>query len=194
VLKPDLLVSTGDLYDGGLRERSTIIDLFRDLEAPYGKYACTGNHEFIHGIEQTSEFTLEAGFKLLRNESIRQGDFLCVAAVDDPAGSSFGSASVVSEEDVFNSLSPDRLNIFLKHQPRIGAKSIGKFDLQLSGHTHKGQIFPFTLIVSLFYPYMDGLFDLGDSSYLYVSRGTGTWGPPIRFLTFPEITVIDFIS
>jgi predicted MPP superfamily phosphohydrolase len=193
-LDPDLLISTGDLFDGGLRERSTIIDLLRDLEAPYGKYACTGNHEFIHGIEQTSEFTEEAGFKLLRNESVMEGDFLCVAAVDDPTGSRFGGASGVPEETVLGSLSPERLSIFLKHQPRIGADSIGKFDIQLSGHTHKGQIFPFTLIVSLFYPYTDGLFDLGDNSYLYVSRGTGTWGPPIRFLAFPEITVIDFKS
>jgi predicted MPP superfamily phosphohydrolase len=95
---------------------------------------------------------------------------------------------------VLAALSPERLNIFLKHQPRIEAGSIGKFDIQLSGHTHKGQIFPFTLIVRIFYRYMDGLFDLGKGSYLYVSRGTGTWGPPIRFLTFPEITVIEFVK
>ena len=191
-LKPDLLVSTGDLFDGGLREEEAIIELFRDLEAPYGKYACTGNHEFIHGIEQTSEFTAKAGFRMLRNESITQGDFLGVAAIDDEAGGRFGNTSRVSEDKVLNSLYPDRLNIFLKHQPRIGTNSPVKFDIQLSGHTHNGQIFPFTLIVSLFYPYMDGLHDLGDNSYLYVSRGTGTWGPPIRFLTFPEITIIDF--
>ena len=192
VLKPDLLVSTGDFFDGGLRESETIVELIRDLEAPYGKFACTGNHEFIHGIEQTSEFTADAGFKLLRNESIVLGDFLGIAAIDDPTGGRFGDVSGVSEEKILNSLSPESLNIFLKHQPRIGTNSPGKFDIQLSGHTHKGQIFPFTLIVSLFYSYMDGLYDLGDSSYLYVSRGTGTWGPPVRFLSRPEITLIEF--
>ena len=115
-----------------------------------------------------------------------------IAAIDDPAGASFGNEPVVSEDRVLEGLSPDRINIFLKHQPRIQGSSIGKFDIQLSGHTHKGQIFPFTLIVHIFYPYLDGLFNLGNNSYLYVTRGAGTWGPPIRFLTFPEITVIDF--
>jgi len=98
----------------------------------------------------------------------------------------------VAESTVIDKLSPDKLNIFLKHQPRVEKGSIGRFDIQLSGHAHKGQIFPFTLVVSLFYKYMDGFFELGNGSSLYVSRGTGTWGPPIRFLTFPEITVIDF--
>ena len=193
-LKPDLLVSSGDLFDGGLKEKEAIIDLFKDLEAPYGKYACAGNHEFIHGIEQTSEFIGRAGFRFLRNECIEAGDFLKVAAVDDPTGTRFGNEFSVSEEKVLEALSPERINIFMKHQPRIQASSIGKFDIQLSGHTHKGQIFPFTLIVHIFYPYMDGLFDLGKGSSLYVSRGTGTWGPPIRFLTFPEITVIEFVK
>jgi predicted MPP superfamily phosphohydrolase len=192
-LKPDLLVSTGDLYDGGLKEKEAIIDLFRDLEVPYGKYACTGNHEFIHGIEQTSEFIERAGFRLLRNECVKIGDFLSISAVDDPAAARFDKDLTVPEDKVLAALSPKKLNIFLKHQPRIQADSIGKFDIQLSGHTHKGQIFPFNLIVHIFYPYMDGLFDLGKGSYLYVSRGTGTWGPPIRFLTFPEITVIEFV-
>ncbi|HJX33888.1 MAG TPA: metallophosphoesterase [Desulfatiglandales bacterium] len=192
-LKPDLLVSSGDLFDGGLKEKEAIIELFRDLEPPYGKYACAGNHEFIHGIEQTSEFIERAGFRFLRNECIKAGDFLSIAAIDDPTVTRFGNDPPVSEDRVLAALSDDRLNIFLKHQPGIQAGSIGKFDIQLSGHTHKGQIFPFTLIVRIFYPYMDGLFDLGKGSHLYVSRGTGTWGPPIRFLTFPEITVIEFV-
>src|SRR4030042_6502106 len=89
-LKPDLLVSSGDLFDGGLKKKEAIIDLFRDLEAPYGKYACAGNHEFIHGIEQTSEFIERAGFRFLRNECIKAGDFLSIAAIDDPTVTRFG--------------------------------------------------------------------------------------------------------
>src|SRR4030042_2317447 len=108
-LKPDLLVSSGDLFDGGLKEKEAIIELFRDLEPPYGKYACAGNHEFIHGIEQTSEFIERAGFRFLRNECVNAGDFLSVSAVDDPAGTRFGNESSVSEDKVLAALSPERL-------------------------------------------------------------------------------------
>ncbi|MDB9823488.1 metallophosphoesterase [Deltaproteobacteria bacterium] len=191
-LEPDIMVSTGDLIDRSFSDMESIAGYLRGLPAPYGKFATTGNHEFIGGIEEITGFTEKAGFKMLRNESVKVGDFLNIAAIDDPSVIRFGSGPLVSEDIVLDPLSPDRLNIFLKHQPRIVSNSIGKFDIQLSGHTHKGQIFPFTLVVSLFYPYLDGLFHLGNDSCLYVSRGTGTWGPPIRFLTFPEITVIDF--
>jgi len=191
-LKPDLLVSSGDLIDRGLRDREYIEGLFAGIDAPYGKFAATGNHEFISGIEQSTEFTEKAGFRMLRNEAVTVGGFLDITAIDDPAGKMFGSAQQISESKVLDALSPNHINIFLKHQPRIEKGSIGKFDIQLSGHTHKGQIFPFTMVVSVFYKYMDGFFELGNGSSLYVSRGTGTWGPPIRFLTFPEITVIEF--
>ena len=192
-LEPDIIVSSGDLIEKDVKDMDRIASLLMDIVAPYGKYATTGNHEFIAGIKKSSEFAEKAGFKLLRNEYVKVGDFLNIAAIDDPAGATFGNEPAVSEDKVLEALSPDRLNIFLKHQPRIQGSSIGKFDIQLSGHTHKGQIFPFTLIVHIFYPYLDGLFNLGNNSYLYVSRGSGTWGPPIRFLTFPEITVIEFV-
>ena len=191
-LEPDLLVSSGDLFDRGLRDREEIEGLLTGIKTRYGKFATTGNHEFISGIKESTEFTEKAGFKMLRNEVVEVGIFINIAAVDDPAAKTFGSSQGVAESTVIDRLSPDKLNIFLKHQPRIEKGSVGKFDIQLSGHAHKGQIFPFTLIVSLFYKYMDGFFELGNGSSLYVSRGTGTWGPPIRFLTFPEITVIEF--
>jgi len=192
-LKPDLLVSAGDLFDRGIRNKSEIERLFAGIKAPYGKFATTGNHEFISGIKASTEFTENAGFRMLRNEVVNVAGFINIAAVDDPSARTFGGSQDAVEHEVVTGLLPDHLNIFLKHQPKIEKGSIGKFDVQLSGHTHKGQIFPFTLVVSLFYKYMDGFFDLGNGSILYVSRGTGTWGPPIRFLTFPEITVIEFI-
>jgi len=191
-LKPDLIVSTGDLIDRGLNGRERVEAMFAALDAPYGKFGTTGNHEFISGIKQATEFTQKAGFKLMRNEVVTIGGFLDIAAIDDPAGKTFDNEKSIPESKILEALNPDRLRIFLKHQPRIEKDSIGKFDLQLSGHTHKGQIYPFTALVSLIYKYMDGYFDLGKGSKLYVSRGTGTWGPPIRFLTFPEITVIEF--
>jgi len=191
-LKPDLLVSSGDLIDRDLRNKEEVERLFAGINVPYGKFATTGNHEFISGIEESTEFTEKAGFRMLRNEVVDVNGFINIAAIDDPAGKTFGASQQIPEARVLDKLSPDHLNIFLKHQPKIEKNSIGKFDIQLSGHAHKGQIFPFTLIVSVFYKYMDGFFELGKGSSLYVSRGTGTWGPPIRFLTFPEITVIEF--
>ncbi len=191
-LHGDLIVSTGDLIDRGLQDEKEVTSLFRDLKAPQGKYATTGNHEFITGIEKAVRFTEDAGFRMLRNESVTVGKFLNILAVDDPAGKRFGIDSGISEEMVLRGFLPDRLNIFLKHQPRIKDNSPGKFDIQLSGHTHAGQIFPFNLVESLFYYYMAGLHKVSKNSYLYVSRGTGTWGPPIRFLAPPEITAIDF--
>ena len=191
-LHPDILVSTGDLIDRGLVEMEGVASLFRAIKTTYGKYAIAGNHEFISGIKKAVEFTEKAGFCMLRNEGVTVGGFLNIAGVDDPAGKRFGTAASISEDKLLASFSRDTLNIFLKHQPKIESNSLGKFDLQISGHTHHGQIFPFTLITSLFYSYQKGLHKVSNDSYLYVSRGTGTWGPPIRFLTFPEITVIDF--
>jgi uncharacterized protein len=191
-LNPDILISSGDLIDRGLGDREGVEGLLAGVDAPYGKFASTGNHEFISGIEQATEFTEKAGFRMLRNEVVTSGGFVDIAAIDDPAGKTFGGAQPISEGKVLDALSPGHLHIFLKHQPRIEKSSIGKFDLQLSGHTHKGQIYPFTFVVARYYNYLNGLFDLGNGSSLYVSRGTGTWGPPIRFLTFPEITVIEF--
>ena len=193
-LEPDILVSTGDLIDDGLREQERVKALFRGIKTKYGKYAATGNHEFFAGIQVTGRFTEDCGFRLLRNENISVNDFISIAGIDDPAANRGGFRQVIDEGEVIKGFSPDKINIFLKHQPRIEKESIGKFDIQLSGHTHRGQIFPFTLFVGMMFKYLDGLYDLGHNSYLYVSSGTGTWGPPIRFLAPPKIIVIDFIK
>jgi len=81
----------------------------------------------------------------------------------------------------------------IKHTPVIDKDALGLFDLQLSGHTHGGQIFPFNLVVRLFFPQHAGLFHLPHNALLYVSRGSGTWGPPIRFLSPPEVTIIQLV-
>ncbi|MBW2609939.1 MAG: metallophosphoesterase [Deltaproteobacteria bacterium] len=191
-LKPDILVSTGDLIESGLRQDKQVAAILGDIKTPYGKFAITGNHEFHTGINKAVEFTEKAGFRMLRNEGTLVGDFVNILGIDDPTAIRSGQKVSISEEEVFKKFSENSLTILLKHQPRVDERIAGMFDLQLSGHTHKGQIFPFGLITSLFYPYNDGLFEVEKSSYLYVSRGTGTWGPPVRFLSPPEITVIDF--
>jgi hypothetical protein len=100
----------------------------------------------------------------------------------------------VTEKEILSPLPAVTFTLLLKHRPIISKESIGLFDLQLSGHTHKGQIFPFSLVTRLYYPIHSGLLELVNGSHLYVSRGAGTWGPPIRFLSPPEVTVIDLIK
>jgi len=90
-------------------------------------------------------------------------------------------------------LPKNRFTLFLKHQPIVSKESLDLFDLQLSGHTHKGQIFPFSLMTKLAYHMHTGLSELNQNTLLYVSRGSGTWGPPIRFLAPPEVTIIDLV-
>jgi predicted MPP superfamily phosphohydrolase len=191
--KPDLLVSTGDLVDGQMDTLSSMAEELAGCKPRYGKIAVTGNHEFYAGIDHSLDFTRRAGFSILRGETVNIGENLVVAGVDDPAGERFGMPHV-PEYDLLKKADRQRITILLKHRPVVLPDSIGLFDLQLSGHIHKGQIFPFNLVTRLFYPVSTGLSLPGKASFLYVSRGTGTWGPPIRFLAPPEITVIDFVN
>lgn len=190
---PDLLVSTGDLVDGQLDHLSLLATQLRDIRPASGKFAVTGNHEFIAGIDKSLVFTSDAGFDVLRGQARHVGDFLTIAGVDDPAGQGFRLRGQENGEgELLASLPRDRFILFLKHRPTFEETTRGLFDLQLSGHTHRGQIFPFTLIVGLYFPIGSGLHDLGNA-HVYVSRGSGTWGPPIRFLAPPEVTVIDLV-
>jgi len=190
---PDLLVSTGDLVDGQLDHLSMLTAQMREICPAHGKFAVTGNHEFIAGIDKSLAFTRDCGFDTLRGEAREIGGFLTVAGVDDPAGQGFRlSGQENGEGELLSALSRDRFTLFLKHRPTVEENTRGLFDLQLSGHTHRGQIFPFNLIVRLYFPLGSGLHDMGNSR-VYVSRGSGTWGPPIRFLAPPEVTVIDLV-
>ena len=129
---------------------------------------------------------------MLRNEAVEAGP-ITIAGVDDRTAVQMNLEKPVSEKELLENLPRDRFTLFLKHQPRLDRSSIGLFDLQLSGHTHRGQIFPFTLIVRFTFPMIAGDYDLGKGSLLHISRGTGTWGPPIRFLAPPEVTVIELV-
>jgi hypothetical protein len=189
--KPDILVSTGDLVDGrGLHPQALLADL-ESLPAPLGKFAITGNHEFYAGISMASDFTRKAGFTMLRNQSVTVRKDLVITGVDDPA--SHDPDLETKERDLLKAVPQNRFSLLLKHRPRIDAQSVAHIDLQLSGHTHKGQIFPFDLLVRLRYPLGYGLRSIAPDRYLYNSRGTGTWGPPIRVLAPPEITIIDLV-
>lgn len=186
---PDIVVSTGDLVDGQINRMEGLAEIFLQIKPAYGKYAITGNHEYYAGLDQALEFTRSAGFTILRGEAVEVAG-IYIAGVDDPAGEQFGRLNGNSERGLLSGLDHDKFKILLKHRPLVSNDGAGLFDLQLSGHTHKGQIFPFNLVTKLYYPKHAGLLDLKNGSHLYVSRGSGTWGPPIRFMSPPEVTVI----
>lgn len=190
---PDILVSTGDLVDGHQKHFAGMDRLFRMVKPRLGKYAILGNHEYYVGIEQSVKFMKDAGFILLQNENFDINGKLNISGVDDSRNKSDRSANAVIEEKLLQAAPKGEFRLLLKHRPVVEISSNGKFDLMLSGHVHKGQIFPFNFFTWLSFPVRTGLTGLNNGSNLYVSRGTGVWGPPIRFLAPPEITVIDLI-
>jgi predicted MPP superfamily phosphohydrolase len=189
---PDMFISTGDLVDAQINQLPGLAELLRQVNPRYGKFAITGNHEFYAGLEKALIFTREAGFTILRGEAVSSGP-INIAGVDDRTGVQMGLLRPVSEKALLEALPKDKFTLFLKHQPRVASETLGLFDLQISGHTHKGQIYPFTYLSALTYPLNAGRYDLPKGSVLYVSRGSGTWGPPIRFLSPPEVTVIELV-
>jgi predicted MPP superfamily phosphohydrolase len=191
--EPDILVSTGDLVDGQMGSLTGLAELLNTITPRYGKFAITGNHEFYAGLDQAVDFTQKAGFRVLRGEALNVAGLINIAGIDDPTGRQFGDYRGASERALLSELPHDNFTLLLKHMPVIEGNTSGLFDLQLSGHTHKGQIFPFRLITRLFFRNYSGLTHLPNNSHLYVSRGSGTWGPPIRFLSPPEVTVIKLV-
>jgi predicted MPP superfamily phosphohydrolase len=190
---PHILVATGDMLDGMAPHLDDISGMFEELQPPMGKFAVMGNHEYYVGISKSVKFHERAGFRVLRGESILAGENILIAGVDDPAGSRVGRASWTDESAALPDSSPPVFTVLLKHQPVISDKSRGKFNLQLSGHSHGGQIFPFNILVKRRYPMMKGLHDLASGSYIYTSRGSGTWGPPFRVLSPPEVALITIL-
>jgi len=191
--KPDLLLSTGDLMDGAIPHLNHMSTYFAAINPPLGKFAVTGNHEFYAGLKESLAFLKDAGFTVLRGEAVTTGP-IRLAGVDFPAERHTGQLSYIDEGAALDMGSDQGLfTILLKHHPHIEESSLGRFQLQMSGHTHKGQIFPFNYPVKLRYRYIAGLYDLGKGSSLYTSRGTGTWGPPLRLLAPAEVTIFTLV-
>lgn len=197
---PDILVSTGDLVDGklnrdyGISELDPLAASLASIPAPYGKFAVTGNHEVYAGLPQALAFTRAAGFTVLRNQSVTLKSGITISGVDDSAVNPREITDTNSETALLSAVPHNYFHILLKHRPDILPQSDGRFDLQLSGHIHGGQIFPFNLLVRLRYPIPCGTTLTKAGSRIHVSRGTGTWGPPMRLFAPPKITVIDIVS
>ncbi|MDR2137464.1 MAG: metallophosphoesterase [Synergistaceae bacterium] len=189
--QPDLLVMTGDLVDGDMSFRGREAKLLAGHGAKYGAYAVTGNHDFYSGIEQASDFMRRSGFVLLRDARVDVAG-LTLIGLEDPA--KFGRRVLGPEPLPRGTFFPQgRFTLLLKHRPQVIQGTEGKFDLQLSGHTHGGQIWPFGYLVKWLNGSVQHLSYKGESA-VYVSNGAGFWGPPLRFLTPPEVTVIDLVK
>ncbi len=193
-LKPDLIVATGDIIDSNVPSSMPFQPTLSTLHATDGMYGVAGNHEFFAGIDKSVAFMEEAGFVMLRGERAVVKPWLHLLGVDDREGRHSGVAVVDHEGPLMAANDPAVITMLLKHQPVIREESVGSFDLQLAGHVHQGQIFPFRILTWIAFPIAMGLSDLGQGSQIYVARGTGTWGPPIRVMAPPEITLFEFVA
>jgi len=195
-LEPDLVAVTGDLVDGSVEELRDALAPMSGLRAPHGVVFSTGNHEYYMGVGPWLDHLRGLGMRVLRNERVEvsRGDAaIDVAGIDDASARRFGGGHGADLDAALRGRDPGRPVVLLAHQPKqvADARRLG-VDLQLSGHTHDGQLFPFRWLVRLSFPRLAGLYRVGDS-LLYVSRGTGTWGPPLRFLAPPEVTLFTLV-
>ena len=192
-LKPDMIVITGDLADGRVSSLKNDVAPLADLEAPSGKYFVMGNHDYFYEPEVWLEEIERLGFKALLNEGVfvrRNASRLFVAGVNDYDADKFHPDAVHDPLRAAAGAASDDVKILLAHQPRSCFKAAeAGFDLQLSGHTHGGQFFPWKYLVYLQQPYLDGL-NRYKNLQVYTNRGTGYWGPPLRLAVPAEISEI----
>lgn len=194
---PDMLVATGDMLDAVGDHLEPLAAMWRDVTPRLGKYAVTGNHEYYTGIPGALAFLEGAGFRVLRDEALVIPGVANLIGKEyrAPGGLAGSPPRVCPLPELVRAGDPGLFTLLLNHLPsgfEEEAAPLG-VGLQLSGHTHDGQMFPFRWLVRLSFRHVAGLFRQGDS-LLYVSRGTGTWGPPLRFLAPPEVTLIELVA
>lgn len=188
-LAADAVVITGDLVDGPLRDHRGDVQPLADLKAKRGVFFVTGNHEYFRGVDAWLPVLSSLGLRVLRNERVAL-DGVDLVGIDDYNARDFVAGHGADLKRALAGRDPSRPTVLLAHQPRAvhEASELG-VDLQLSGHTHAGQIWPWNLFVRLQQPYVAGLVRHG-ATQLYISAGTGFWGPPMRLGTRSEITKI----
>jgi predicted MPP superfamily phosphohydrolase len=192
-LKPDLIAFTGDLADGSADILAEQVKPLAGLRAPLGVYFVTGNHEYYWGAEEWLAKARTLGFTTLVNENRvvdSKGAKILVAGVTDLHAEHFIPEQRSDAQKAAATTSETQFKLLLAHRPTgyDHTEPLG-FQLQLSGHTHGGQFFPFSLLIPFFYKYSRGLHKHGNL-WIYVNPGTGYWGPPHRFLVPAEITLL----
>jgi hypothetical protein len=189
-LKPDVIVITGDLVDGDVPRLGPTVARLAGLRARFGTFFVTGNHDYYSGDVAWTRFLEEIGLTVLRNRRVEIGDGggrFDLAGVDDWSGARRGGTTGYDLDAALAGRDPDRAAVLLAHQPaNFEVAAEHGVDLQISGHTHGGQLFPMTRMIGLNWKYHRGLYRHQDS-HIYVSRGCGFWGPPARVGSPPEI-------
>ncbi len=196
-LNPDVLALTGDLAGGRPGSLRQDVALLSELRAKSGKFFVTGNHEYYNGVNGWLKEIHSLGFLVLMNAHLvieRGTARLLMAGVPDPRAHSFDPKNSPDLRKTLKDAPVCHVRILLAHRPQaIFESSQHGFDLQLSGHTHGGQIFPFNYVVRLREPYISGL-HLYHKTWIYVSRGTGFRGPPMRVVAPSEVTEITLVK
>jgi uncharacterized protein len=196
-LKADMIAVTGDLVDGSVQQLSTHTAPLAGLKARHGAYFVTGNHEYYSGERAWTEEIRRLGLRVLKNEHVvlqHDGASLILAGVTDVSAHHFDPAQRSDPAEALRGAPGDAgAKVLLAHQPSSAmAAADAGFDVQISGHTHGGQFWPWNLFIHLFQPFSSGLHRL-KNLWIYVSRGTGYWGPPNRFGVPSEITRIRLV-
>ncbi|WP_173083926.1 metallophosphoesterase [Phytohabitans rumicis] len=184
----DIVAVVGDLVDGSVEELGVAAAPLRDLRAKRGSYFVTGNHEYFSGYAEWVDEVARLGLRPLRNERL-EIDGLDLAGVNDVVGEDYDDGPDFAK--TFDGRDTSRPVVLLAHQP-VQAHDAAKHgvDLQLSGHTHGGQMVPFSLLVALEQPVLSGLGTV-DGTKVYVTNGAGFWGPPVRVGAPPQVTLVE---
>jgi len=192
-LKPDLIALTGDFVDGSVEDLAPDVAPLSALQSPHGTFFITGNHEYYSGVTAWVEEFKKLGARVLINEHVlveRNNAAIVLAGVTDYRAGDIVPAHASDPVRALSGAPPGLIKILLAHQPASYRKAeAAGFDVQLSGHTHAGQYFPFTFLVRFFQTYYKGL-NRYKNMWIYVNRGTGYWGPPMRTGAPCEITVV----
>jgi predicted MPP superfamily phosphohydrolase len=191
--KPDMVVLTGDVIDLPVAKIRKALEELKHLKSTYGTFFILGNHEYFRGPEAAVEAMRELGVTVLLNESLRIGNAskaFNLVGINDLVSSRFGRMPY-DIDAAFADVDPGLPTVVLAHQPKTVQLTQKKaFDLMLSGHTHGGQIFPFGFLVMLNQTYLAGRYDIDEKKQIFVSRGAGYWGPPVRVLAPSEISLL----
>ena len=192
---PDIVVVTGDLADGKLTGRKREISMLRRIRPKYGMYAIPGNHDYYDDIDEAVSFMESSGMKVLRTAAVEVAGII-IAGADDKDHLIKERWNLSRSETLVLSYEREQREKFLlllRHRPIVETGTEGHFDLQLSGHTHGGQLFPLFSSRHRIAGYGRGLKKLKCGGLLYVSNGAGFVGPPVRLMAPPEIAVIDLV-
>jgi predicted MPP superfamily phosphohydrolase len=188
-LNPDLVLLPGDVVDEDIGPviRNNLGETLRKIRSKYGVFAITGNHEYIGGVEPACKYLAEHGITMLRDTWVKIGDSLYVVGREDISIRGFTGKTRKPLSELMAEVDKSYPVILMDHQPfRLAEAEANGVDLQLSGHTHHGQLWPFNFITKKVYELSWGYKKKGSTHY-YVSCGVGTWGPPIRTANRPEI-------